>query len=212
MRAREFLKEAPYDNVPSERVPSWMKALGSVFTGGRQTYKDSMAISQVVQVLKKEDPKKYGLSKWTSKSLIDTAKDMLRKGITPGLDLKKKSPKPTPKPTPTPTPKPRIKIKPKTTPTPTPKPEPTPTKKKSSLPSTLAPISTVEPGATMTVGKKKITFDGTVWTDQSGQKYGQNPKSLEQLNQAYLGYENANRAAEVQKIKLKAYQNVSGNR
>ena len=207
MRAREFLKEAPYDNVPSERVPSWMKALGSVFTGGaRQTYKDAMEISQVVQILKKEDPKKYGLSKWTSKSLIDTAKDMLRKGITPGLDSMKKSPTPTPAPKPTPKPTPTPK------PEPAPAPGPTPTKKKSSLPSTLAPISTVEPGATMTVGKKKITFDGTVWTDQSGQKYGQNPKSLEQLNQAYLNYENARRESEVQKIKLKAYQNVLGNR
>lgn len=207
MRASEFLKEAPYDNVPSERVPSWMKALGSVFTGGaRQTYKDAMEISQVVQVLKKEDPKKYGLSKWTSKTLIDTAKDLMRKGITPSLQDKIKKdtkPTPTPQPTPAPTPKPQ--------PAPTPKPQPAPEKtKKSNLPPTLAPISKVERGATMTVNKKKITFDGTVWTDQTGQAYGQNPKSLEQLNTAYLNYENARRAAEVEKIKAKAYQNFGG--
>ena len=97
-------------------------------------------------------------------------------------------------------------------PTPEPAPEPTPQDKKSSRTDYFSPLTTVEPGATMTIGgKNKLTFDGNVWVDQAGQKYGQNPDSLKQLNDAYLRVENAKRAAEKQKIRLKAYQKVFGN-
>ena len=92
-----------------------------------------------------------------------------------------------------------------------PAPEPTPKDKQSSRTDSFATLTSVEPGASMTVGKNKLTFNGNIWVDQAGQKYGQNPDSLKQLNDAYLRVENAKRAAEMEKIKLKAYQKTFGN-
>ena len=207
-----------YDRIPSTILPPWMHGLKGALTGDFSGKKDdAMAISKVVQDLKKDQPQDYGFPAWTNQRYIDTAKKLLTGQIAPPdltptqQDQYKEKVKKTsqdqqqqqpPKPTPVqPTPKPVQQQ------------QQQPVKKttKSDLPSSLAPLSKVNPGATMTIGNKKITFDGKVWTDQAGQKYGGNPTSLAQLNKSYLEYENARRATEVLKIQAKASQNRGNN-
>mgnify|MGYP005991730905 CR=1 FL=1 len=234
MRANEFIAEVPdYGSVPSTAIPSWIKQLPRALTGNvTGKFDAAMNISKVVQVLKKQEPGDYNFDSWNNQRLIDTAKDLLtgKESIPATLpqdqikDLQaltgqtkqqtKQNPPPVNKPKKDPMQQQQQQVK-KTQPTPKPvqQQQQQTVKKttKSDLPSSLAPLSKVNPGATMTIGNKKITFDGKVWTDQAGQKYGGNPTSLAQLNKSYLEYENARRATEVLKIQAKASQNRGNN-
>jgi hypothetical protein len=227
MRANEFIAEVPdYGSVPSTAVPGWIKQLPRALTGNvTGKFDAAMNISKIVQVLKKQEPGDYNFDSWNNQRLIDTAKDLLtgKESIPATLpqdqikDLQaltgqtkqqtKQNPPPVNKPKKDPMQQQQQQVK-KTQPTPKPVQQ---QQQQPDLPSTLAPLTKVEPGATMTIGNKKITFDGKVWTDLAGQKYGRNPESLAQLNKAYLGYENARRATEVLKIQAKASQNRGNN-
>lgn len=172
-----------YDQIPSTILPQWMHGLKGALTGDWSGKKDdAMAISKVVQDLKKDQPQDYGFPAWNNQRLINTAKKLLTGQIAPPdltptqqdqyKEKVKKNYQDQQQQQP-PTPKPDQQQQQQQPPTPTPNSQ-----------TNMPPIGAVIPKSKILPA---IKWDGKAWTSMDGVvKYATTPDTIARLNQAYL--------------------------